>query len=728
MNRLGVRTKLLGSILVFCVGIGLGTYAYVTNQVSRQAEAAAVQRARQQINLLEEVRQYYTSHVVQPALQHKVEATYDAGRKPGTIPLPATLIHDLSERVSKQDGTLIRLFSRYPFPHRAAQAQALDDFEEEALETLTASPKQDVWRRTRYRDRDVVRLAAADVMHSPSCVQCHNSHPQSPRKDWRLGDVRGVLEVIVPIDQELAAAHAGARNMSLAIFGGLLLLTLLTAFILRRFIFTPLQSMERAARGLASGDMQQVVDYRSGDEIGQLAESFRQTLGYLGGVAGAADALARGDLSVRLQPRSERDTVSHSVNRCVDTLNGLIADANLLLEAAVAGRLSTRADASRHQGDFRKIVQGVNDTLDAVVEPVRESASVLARVANGDLTARVRGDYRGDHAAIKDSINAMAADLAGSMTGIAEHAQTLASSAEELSAVSVQMSAGAEETSAQAVAASSAGEQVSRNGQTVAAAVEEMGASIREIARSAQEAARMAATAVTVAQSTNDTITRLGESSEQIGKVIKVITAVAEQTNLLALNATIEAARAGEAGKGFAVVANEVKELAKETARATEDISPRIEAIQKNTQGAVEAISQVCGLIGQISDFQNTIASAVEEQTATTNEIARNVAESARGSSEIAHGIATMAEAAQGTAEGTGQVQGAAAALAELAAELQQRVDRFRCEAGAGAPPPAAPEQAAPPPPLAPSRRERAARRSGNGKRLNGSTAGRTHD
>jgi methyl-accepting chemotaxis protein len=228
----------------------------------------------------------------------------------------------------------------------------------------------------------------------------------------------------------------------------------------------------------------------------------------------------------------------------------------------------------------------------------------------------------------------------------------------------------------------------------VAAAVEQMGASIREIAKSAQDAARMATTAVSVARSTNETIARLGESSVQIGKVIKVITAVAEQTNLLALNATIEAARAGEAGKGFAVVANEVKELAKETARATEDISPRIETMKKNMHGAVEAISQVCDLISQISDFQNTIASAVEEQTATTNEIARNVTESARGSAEIANSITTLAQTAKGTAEGAGQVQGAAAELAKLAAQLQQRVGRFRCEG--------APETTMPTPPLEP--------------------------
>ncbi len=249
-------------------------------------------------------------------------------------------------------------------------------------------------------------------------------------------------------------------------------------------------------------------------------------------------------------------------------------------------------------------------------------------------------------------------------------ASSILDNSNSLNNISQQMTGNAEETAAQAGIVSAASEEVSKNVEVVSTGAQQMLTSIREISKSANEAARVAKNAVGVAESTTDTISKLGESSVEIGKVIKVITTIAQQTNLLALNATIEAARAGEAGKGFAVVANEVKELAKETAKATEEIGLKIETIQGATRSAVTAIAEVSGIINQINDISNVIAAAVEEQTATTNEIGRNVAQAAQGTNEIARNISGVAQAARNTSSGAADMQQTVASLSRVSSEL----------------------------------------------------------
>jgi len=370
--------------------------------------------------------------------------------------------------------------------------------------------------------------------------------------------------------------------------------------------------------------------------------------------------------------------INDTIEQVREHLKALITDTNLLVQAALEGKLSTRADAQKHGGDFRKIVEGVNAALDAVIGPLQDVGQALDKLAGGDLTAQITNQYAGDFDKLRNSVNTLAAQVRSAIQQIGVNAAALVQAAEELNKVSQQMSASADETATQANVVSAASEQVAGNVQTVATGADEMGASIKEIAKNTADATRVATTAVKSAEATNETISKLGQSSAEIGQVIKVITSIAQQTNLLALNATIEAARAGEAGKGFAVVANEVKELAKETAKATEDISRKIEAIQSDTKGAVAAIGQIGSVIVQINDIQNTIASAVEEQSATTNEISRNLAEAAHGSSEITKNISGVAEAARSTTAGANETQKSAQALERMAAELQGLIAQFK--------------------------------------------------
>jgi methyl-accepting chemotaxis protein len=313
----------------------------------------------------------------------------------------------------------------------------------------------------------------------------------------------------------------------------------------------------------------------------------------------------------------------------------------------------------------------------SIVQPLRSVVDVLRAMAAGDLRASLKGSSSGAVGQIAAALDAAQHGLRETMSSVAAAADSLAANSEELSASAAQIAASAEQTSERSGVVSGAAEEISRSVQIVAAGAEEMGASIREIASNAAEASQVAAKAVSAVKTTTATVSKLGDSSAEIGNVVKVITSIAEQTNLLALNATIEAARAGEAGKGFAVVANEVKELAQETARATEDIARRVQAIQGDTTAAVSAIGEISEIVAQIADRQTTIASAVEEQTATTNEMARSVAEAATGSQEIAGNITGVSAAADSTTQALGHTGTAVHELSRMAADLRTAVGRF---------------------------------------------------
>ena len=314
----------------------------------------------------------------------------------------------------------------------------------------------------------------------------------------------------------------------------------------------------------------------------------------------------------------------------------------------------------------------------SITEPLDRAVEVLDALSNGDLQART--DLRADDelGRMGRAIDRAAISLGTTISNIARNATAVGNASEELASVSQQMFGNAHETSTQSSVVSSASEEVHANVRLVAASAQEVGSSIREVAHNAQEAAGVARTAVAVAERANTTVLQLGDSTQQIENVLEVITSIAEQTNILALNAEIEAARAGEAGKGFAVVANEVKELARETARATEDINRRIDAIRDNSREAVATIAEIVTIIERISATQTTIATAVEQQSAATAEITRSMGEAARGTAEIAETISAVARSTETTSAGARETQRAANELAMMAAELQRMVGQFR--------------------------------------------------
>jgi methyl-accepting chemotaxis protein len=364
-------------------------------------------------------------------------------------------------------------------------------------------------------------------------------------------------------------------------------------------------------------------------------------------------------------------------NHFIDVINRRNEQLQQMAEAAAHGDMHVRANPEEFTGVNRSIFEGFNAMFDACLEPVEEIERVLIALEHMDLTAHVQGSYKGEYNRIAAAVNQVCSKLASEVQKIRKHTTVIASTSEKLSAITKLLAQEAVKNSSLASSVANSSEQVSTDLTAAASGSSQMLDSIREISQNASNAASAVQEAVVATNKTTTEINHLGGSTAEINKVIKVISGIAQQTNLLALNATIEAARAGEAGKGFAVVANEVKELARGTAKATEDVSQRIAAIQSDTRQTIAGIADITTVTNKISNTTNTIAAAVEQQASTTGEMGRHVSDAARTAAEIAKEIGKLAESARGTSKTAMQTEAAIADLNSILGQLQSFVAMF---------------------------------------------------
>ena len=479
-----------------------------------------------------------------------------------------------------------------------------------------------------------------------------------------------------------ARVHSGAAlGIRWVTIGAILIVgfSIVLTLLITRSITAPLSRIGWLSRELTRGHMSARIDALAKDEMGEASREFDKLAWMLQEyLLGFLNRVAAGDLTFEPLDSDQGDEIGPAQIAIVESLSGLVREITGLTDAAVSGNLEARGDANQFDGAYRDVLAGINATLDAVVNPVQEGNAAIARLADGDFTVRVTGDYHGDHAALKDNLNRTVEQLSGTVEKILAAAESVATSSNQVRDTSHNMAGAAEETTMQANAVSSAAGEASASVEVVASAAEEMASSIQEITTQVHEALSVASEAVARAEETGRLMDELGGASREIGEVVSVITGIAEQTNLLALNATIEAARAGEAGKGFAVVANEVKQLASETAKATEEISQQIQGVQGSSERAVTGIAEVSEVIDRINGISTSIAAAMEQQSHTVAEIARRAAEASQGTDEVSRSIGGVSSASVSTAQGAEQLTGASEALAGVAGELTGLVGSFQ--------------------------------------------------
>jgi methyl-accepting chemotaxis protein len=545
------------------------------------------------------------------------------------------------------------------------------------------------WDAYGETSKRVVAFGRGDQADSALALLSGDSQEQYDRASGALARLADAAE-----EGSREQVAAGARTFAVtqrtvvAALAAGVLAGVLVAVALVRGVARPVREIAERMRRLAEGDVEQHVEVTTRDEVGELAESFRTIVAAQAGVAAAARRMAEGDVSVPVEPRSDRDELARSFAEVQATLRALVGEAAGLAAAARAGRLAERGDADRFRGAYRELVVGMNDMIAALGAPAAEVAEVMGRVAGRDLTARMTRDYEGDLVALKHSVNTAVETLDASLAQVAASGTQVAAASAEIAGGSTALAQGASQQAG-------ALQEVSASLHQLAAAAKQNAANARQARAMADNARGGAAAGVASMQRLSEAVERIKHSADRTASVVRTIDELAFQTNLLALNAAVEAARAGDAGRGFAVVAEEVRALAQRSAAAARETGA---LIQESVRAADEGVSlngEVLGRLRQINADVDTVGGVMAE-------IAASSEQQDLGVGQINGGLESMNGVTQQVATSAQESSSAAVELSSQAESMRDLVGTFRLTPD-GAPAAAAPRAAGPARPVRPA-------------------------